>query len=71
MIGEADTVAIRFVLRGTHQGTFAGFVPTGKEAILTGVDFIRITEGMMVELWSSQETLSWVLQLGASVSLPQ
>lgn len=70
MIGEGATIAIRFVLRGTHQGPFAGFAPTGKEAILTGVDFIRIAEGMMVELWSSQETLSWVLQLGASVSFP-
>src|SRR5438105_2807322 len=40
MLGEGDTVAFRFVLRGTHLGTFAGFPPTGKEAILTGVDFI-------------------------------
>ncbi len=71
MISEGDTVAFRFVLRGTHQGTFAGFAPTGKEAVLTGVDFIRIVEGVMVELWSSQETLSWVLQLGAKVSLPE
>jgi predicted ester cyclase len=70
MVGEGDTVAFRFVLRGTHQGTFAGFAPTGKEAILNGVDFIRIAEGVMVELWSSQETLSWVLQLGAKVSTP-
>jgi predicted ester cyclase len=71
MIGEGDTVAFRFVLRGTHQGTFAGFAPTRKEAVLTGMDFIRIVEGVMVELWSSQETLSWVLQLGAKVSLPE
>jgi predicted ester cyclase len=70
MIGERDTVAFRFVLRGTHQGTFAGFAPTGKEVILTDVDFIRIAEGVMVELWSSQETRSWVLQLGAKVFLP-
>src|SRR5215470_15107478 len=28
MISEGDTVAFRFVLRGTHQGTFAGFAPT-------------------------------------------
>ncbi|GHO98081.1 hypothetical protein KSF_081290 [Reticulibacter mediterranei] len=71
MISEENTVAFRFVLRGTHQGTFAGFAPTGREAILTGVDFIRIAEGMMVELWGCQETLSWVLQLGATVSLPE
>lgn len=69
MIGEGDTIAFRFMLRGTHQGPFAGFAPTGKEVVLTGIDFIRIADGKMVELWSCQETLSWVLQLGAKVSL--
>jgi len=28
MIGESDIVAFRFVPRGTHLGTFAGFPPT-------------------------------------------
>src|SRR6266566_9279451 len=59
IIAEGDSVAFRFVLRGTHLGTFAGFPPTGKENVLTGADFIRISNGKMVELWSIQETLSW------------
>jgi steroid delta-isomerase-like uncharacterized protein len=71
MIGEADLVAFRFTLRATHRATFAGFAPTGKAVVLTGGDFIRIAGGKMVELWSCQETLSWVLQLGATVSFPQ
>ena len=68
MIGEGELVAFRFTLRGTHLGMFAGFPPTGKENILTGVDFIRIVEGKMVELWSVQDTLSWVQQLGYKIS---
>lgn len=64
MIGEADTVAFRFIARGTHQGTFGPFPPTGKEAVLTGMDFVRIADGKLVELWSSQDTLSWAKQLG-------
>ncbi len=36
MIREGDTVAFRFVLRGTHQETFGRFPPTGKEVVLTG-----------------------------------
>lgn len=64
MISEGDTVAFRFVLRGTHQGTFGRFPPTGKEVVLTGMDFIRISDGKLVELWSSQDTLTWVQQLG-------
>jgi hypothetical protein len=68
MIGEGDSIAFRFVLRGTHLGTFAGFPPTGKEAVLTGADFVRITDSKMVELWSIQETLSWAQQLGFKIS---
>ncbi|HEX6554218.1 MAG TPA: ester cyclase [Ktedonobacteraceae bacterium] len=68
MIGEGDTVAFRFVLRGTHLGMFAGFAPTGKEDVLMGVDFIRLADGKMVELWSTQETLSWAQQLGFKIS---
>src|SRR5437588_3228716 len=68
MIGEGDTVAFRFALRGSHLGMFAGFAPTGKEDVLTGVDFIRLADGKMVELWSTQETLSWAQQLGFKIS---
>jgi steroid delta-isomerase-like uncharacterized protein len=68
MIGEGDLVAFRFLLRGTHLGTFAGFPPTGKEAVLTGADFIRLANGKMVELWSTQDTFSWAQQLGFKIS---
>ena len=64
MIGEADTVAFRFTIRGTHRGTFGGFPPTGKPVVLTGIDFVRIANGKLVELWSIQDTLSWGQQLG-------
>jgi steroid delta-isomerase-like uncharacterized protein len=68
MISEGDLVAFRFVLRGTHLGIFAGFPPSGKECVLTGVDFIRIANGKMVELWSTQDTLSWAQQIGFKIS---
>lgn len=64
LIGEGDIVAFRFVLRGTHQGPFAGFLPTGKATTLTGMDFIRIVDSKLVELWSCQDTLTWLQQLG-------
>jgi len=64
MIGEGDAVAFRFTLRGAHAGPFAGIPPSGRMVILTGMDFIRIANGRIIELWSSQDTLSWALQLG-------
>src|SRR5262249_36896618 len=64
LIAEGDRVAFRFVLQGTHQGTFAGVAPTGKLVRLRGTDVVRIADGKLIELWSSQDTLHWALQLG-------
>lgn len=71
IVGEGDMVAMHNVIRGTHQGVFAGFPPTGKEVVLRGMGFIRIANGKMMELWNCQETLSWVQQLGAELSFPE
>ena len=63
MIGEGDIVAFRFTLQGTHTGTFAGIPPTGKIITLTGMDFVRVADGKVVELWSNQDTLGMLRQL--------
>jgi steroid delta-isomerase-like uncharacterized protein len=67
MIAERDIVAFRFVLRGTHSGTahFAGLPPSGREITLVGMDFVRIAGQKLVELWSCQDTLGLLRQLGA------
>jgi steroid delta-isomerase-like uncharacterized protein len=64
IISEGDMVAFRFVLRGTHQGSFASLPATGKKVTMTGMDFIRIANGKLAELWSNQDTLGWLQQLG-------
>lgn len=64
LISEGDTVAFRFILQGTHTGTFAGIPPTGKTIVWTGMDFVRIADGKIVELWSNQDTLGMLRQLG-------
>lgn len=71
MIGEGDIVAFRFTLRATHRGRFGPFPATGKEVVLTGMDFVRIVDGKLAELWSSQDTLNWVQQLGATIQWPE
>lgn len=68
IIAEGDIVAFRFILSGTHLGMFADFPPTGKTNTLTGVDFVRLADGKIVALWSVQDTLSWVQQLGLTLS---
>ena len=64
IISEGNSVAFRFVLRGTYLGTFAGFPATGKKVTMTGMDFIHIFNSKLAELWSKQDTLGWRQQLG-------
>lgn len=65
MVSEGDTVAFRFAIRGTHLGIFGGIPPTGRQITLTGMDFVRVRDGKIVELWSNQDTLGLLRQLGA------
>ena len=71
LLCEGDMVAFRSVIHGTHRALFAGFPPTGKQVIFRGTDFIRIADGKLVELWNCQQTLEFVLQLGAKLSFPE
>ncbi len=64
LLSEQDMVAFSFAMRGTHRGVFAGLPPTGKEVVVIGADFLRIADGKIAELWSYQDTLSWVRQPG-------
>lgn len=70
LLCEGDMAAFRSVIRGTHQAVFAGFPPTGKEVIFRGTDFIRIADGKLAELWNCQQTIEFVLQLGAKLIFP-
>ena len=65
VIAEGELVAFRWTMRGTHLGPFAGVTPTGKAVVLTGMDYVRVSEGKFGELWSNQDTLGLLLQLGA------
>jgi len=64
-IAEGDMVACRVTARGTHKGTFAGTPATGKQAVQSGIDILRIADGKVVERWGSFDDLGLLQQLGA------
>jgi steroid delta-isomerase-like uncharacterized protein len=66
LITEDDKVVTRWTAHGTHQGGFLGIEPTGKPIRLAGIYIYRITDGKIVEVWTSFDLLGPVLQLGAS-----
>ena len=61
---EGDKIAFRTIMRATHQGDFMGIAPTGKTVSMTGIEFIRMTNGKMVERWGLSDDLGLMQQLG-------
>ena len=64
-IAEGDQVVTRWSARGTHKGEFAGIQPTGKRAVMTGIDIDRIANGKLVECWTKSDDMGLLQQIGA------
>lgn len=64
IIVEGDRVAVRWTMRGTHQGASLGMPPTGKQFTIPGVSLLHLDSGKVVEAWIVQDQLSMLQQLG-------
>lgn len=64
-IAEGDKVATRWTGRGTQTGEIAGIAPTGKEITVTGMTISKLEGGLVVEEWTTWDTLGMLVQLGA------
>lgn len=49
IIAEGDTVAVRWIARGTHNGEYFGIPPTGKAMEFTGIELDRFSHGKVAE----------------------
>jgi steroid delta-isomerase-like uncharacterized protein len=68
LVGEDDRIAERWTGRGTHRGEFQGIAATGRQVVVPGTVFYRVTEGRITEFRGQFDRLSLLEQLGA---LPQ
>jgi predicted ester cyclase len=64
VIVERDTTAARFAIGGTDTGGFMGMPATGKSVRVTGMDFMRWRDGLVVEHWGELDMLALMQQLG-------
>ena len=65
MVAESDKVAARFIMRGTHQGTFFGVPPTGKKIMVQAMNIYRLADGQFVEERGQPDMLGLLQQIGA------
>ncbi len=76
MIAEGDKVAATVTLCGTHTDVlhlslFDEIPPTGRHAMWTGRDFVRIVDGKIMERLSLRDLLRVLQQLGVFATLGQ
>lgn len=61
---DGDLVTTFKTYHGTHQATFLGIAPTGREIQFESVDAMRVRDGRIVEHWGVGNLLSLLEQLG-------
>ncbi|MGD0004931.1 MAG: ester cyclase [Anaerolineaceae bacterium] len=67
ILAEENVVAIRFTMLGTHQGTFMGIPPTGKEFEVDGCCIFSFGDGQIIEHWQETDLMGLFVQLGVGV----
>jgi steroid delta-isomerase-like uncharacterized protein len=69
LVAEGDMVAVRWTASGTHRGEGLGFPATNKHVRFSGMVFVRVEQGKLVEGWNNFDQLGMLQQLGV-VNLP-
>ena len=64
VVGEGDTVAVRYTYRGTHRGLFAGVEPSGRSVAIMGILIAHLKGGRIREAWSAFDSSELMEQLG-------
>ena len=64
MVAEGDYVVQRLTAQGTMKGEFMGMPPSGKHAVWSSMDFVRLKDGKVVEYWGIEDQLSMLQQIG-------
>ena len=65
MITEGDKVAVRFTMRGTHNGEFFGVPATGKVIGVQAMNFYRLANEQIIEEHGQPDMLGLLQQIGA------
>jgi len=65
MITENDKVAVRFTMRGTHQGTFFSVPATKKAIVVQAMNFYRLADNQIIEEFGQPDMLGLLTQIGA------
>lgn len=67
IFASGDRVAVRVIMRGTHEGDYLGIPATGRPISYVSHEFYRIDNGLIAEEWICSDTASLFRQISGSV----
>ena len=65
IIASGDTVATRWVVTGTQQREFMGIPASGQAIRVEGMNFYRLKDGRVTDIWTQFDGVAMMQQLGA------
>ena len=68
LIGEADTLAARYLITGTMHEDFMGVAATGQRIELPGISILHFRNGQCFERWTCSDSLILLNQIGAPIA---
>jgi steroid delta-isomerase-like uncharacterized protein len=64
IVASGDTVATRWVLTGSQQQDFMGVPASGQPIRVEGMNFYRLKDGRVTDIWTQFDGVSMMQQLG-------
>jgi steroid delta-isomerase-like uncharacterized protein len=65
IVASGDTVATRWVVTGSLQQEFMGIRPAGQTVRVEGMNFYRLKDGRVTDIWTQFDGLGMMQQIGA------
>jgi steroid delta-isomerase-like uncharacterized protein len=65
IIASGDTVATRWVVTGSLQQEFMGIPASGQTVRVEGMNFYRLKDGRVTDIWTQFDGVGMMQQLGA------
>jgi steroid delta-isomerase-like uncharacterized protein len=65
VIASGDTVATRWVLTGSQRQDFMGIPASGQAIRVEGMNFYRLKDGRVTDIWTQFDGVTLMRQLGA------
>ena len=65
VIVSGDRAVVRWTAVGSHEGDLLGIPASHRDVRMTGIDILRIADGLIVERWGETNALQTMQQIGA------